>query len=434
MVRIKSTFSASGSVIFFLLVLGIGLRYWGLIQNSYSLDEMVSLHFASHPDWKALLWDNHPPLHHLILKYWMIAFGSSELATRSLSVFFSIASGVVFWILCRKSLDLRSSFFVASIYWLNPVHIMMAREARMFSMTEFLVLLSLVFYCESTPRTIGWLMTGVLMACSHYFGTLVFLGQVILYVGRLNWPKKLRFFCGFLIFGLALFAAFVLVDWDFLRWQQQSFAAGFSYSRSLSVIFSSGLILAVVLSISSLRKMFVSTQVKLIVIGIFMFCVVGLVSTLVFKKNILFERYFFLIPLFSSLLLLQFANAINMHWLALIFVVQASLFNWVYQDANAPWKQVAFFLQQQKASVVYTSLTLALQTPYFSNSGIQVRSVNDMQDDVDLGSEIWFIESYHTGLVNFSAMKDKFGQMGLTTQVYEFKNQSDAALLLRVTK
>ncbi|MGB9301635.1 MAG: hypothetical protein WCD51_13725, partial [Anaerolineae bacterium] len=65
---------------FFLLLLGFGVRLYGLTYHSLWLDETVSVYLASFPPLEILrqgmfLQEPNPPLYHLLLHFWMRIFG-----------------------------------------------------------------------------------------------------------------------------------------------------------------------------------------------------------------------------------------------------------------------------------------------------------------------------------------------------------------------
>ncbi|GIW64031.1 MAG: hypothetical protein KatS3mg091_833 [Patescibacteria group bacterium] len=109
-----------------------------------------------------------PPLYYLILKYWMIIFGDSELAVRSLSfVLYLACIYVIFLFLESLKFKGRILYFLTFIFASFPSILYYAFEARPYILV---VLLSLIFYYSLLvyDRRLN-LVAGVLGVFTHYF-------------------------------------------------------------------------------------------------------------------------------------------------------------------------------------------------------------------------------------------------------------------------
>src|SRR3989344_9200901 len=88
--------------------------------------------------------DFNPPLYYIFMHYWMLIFGSSEIAMRSVSVFFYVLT--LFIMFEIMVLVFKISFKRALVYFMliiaNPVLLTYAFEARMYMMGAFFVTLS----------------------------------------------------------------------------------------------------------------------------------------------------------------------------------------------------------------------------------------------------------------------------------------------------
>lgn len=123
--------------------------------------------------------DANPPLYYLILHYWMLIFGQSEIAIRSLSFIFYLGTIVVvyeFFINILKVAKLKSLLYLLVIL-LNPILTYYAFEARMYSMMAFFGALSFYSYLKSNPRI--YIFSTVLALCTHYFLVFIPLIQFI---------------------------------------------------------------------------------------------------------------------------------------------------------------------------------------------------------------------------------------------------------------
>lgn len=168
--------------------------------------------------------DASPPLYYLLLHYWMIVFGNSEPAMRSLSVLFHLLTVVVVFFLCRKLIkSWVAPILISLAVLLNPFLIQYAFEARAYSL---LVLLSvLALYLVISKRYILAGLAFALATLTHNFAvlTLFACGCWFLFINRHRLLESIKE-------GAALFAipALALLAWGSVLWQQwTSVSSGF---------------------------------------------------------------------------------------------------------------------------------------------------------------------------------------------------------------
>lgn len=114
--------------------------------------------------------DVHPPLHYLVLHYWMKLFGTSEAAARSLSVILVLATIVIIYLLVKRLFDTKAANLAAIFMAIGPFLVRYSQEARMYALAAFLLAaatLALVLVQES-KRTRFWALYVVLMAAGFY--------------------------------------------------------------------------------------------------------------------------------------------------------------------------------------------------------------------------------------------------------------------------
>src|SRR4051812_46724049 len=81
------------------VAVGLIFRFW--TTSHLWLDEALSVNIAKLPITKipdALRHDGHPPLYYFLLHFWMRAFGDGDIAVRSLSGVFAIATLPLAWV------------------------------------------------------------------------------------------------------------------------------------------------------------------------------------------------------------------------------------------------------------------------------------------------------------------------------------------------
>jgi hypothetical protein len=169
-----------------ILVLATIIRLIFLNQSLW-LDEAIEILAVKNNSYLQLitsysLGDFHPPLYHLILKFWTGLFGLSEIAARSLSVLFGVGTvGVVY--LIGKKLGNRILGFLAALFLaFAPLHIYYSGEARMYAAAAFLVTLSCYFFLKLFERMnfMNW--------CGFFLSTILFL-----YTDYLPWLMLIPF-------------------------------------------------------------------------------------------------------------------------------------------------------------------------------------------------------------------------------------------------
>lgn len=120
-----------------------------------------------------------PPLYYLLLHGWMMVFGSSEVAMRSLSVFFF--TGMLYYIFDILTQTLGFSYKKAGIYLvffaLNPLLSYYAFEVRPYAMVAFFAVGAGYAYLLQKKRLFIFMMTAGLY--THYFMILVLAAFII---------------------------------------------------------------------------------------------------------------------------------------------------------------------------------------------------------------------------------------------------------------
>ena len=132
-----------------ILLLAFVLRLFYLSHESIWLDEgisiaMAKLNFAQLID-KSVI-DSFPPLYYLLLHYWMLLLGDSELSVRFLSLVFGLASIVVSYQLTKYLWQEKVALITAFLLAISVFHIEYAQEARMYSLLTFLSVSSFYFF------------------------------------------------------------------------------------------------------------------------------------------------------------------------------------------------------------------------------------------------------------------------------------------------
>jgi len=160
-----------------LTLLAAGLRFFEISRQSLWVDEAFSVKYAGIFEPRSLsdLLDNlHGPLHAVLLRIWATFFGTSELALRSLSAVFSVATVPLLYWATRPQLGRGRALVAAAALALSPFHVWYAQEIRNYALLIFFVVLSAGAWLRAEDRTrLGWVtfanVMGLLSNLAHAF-------------------------------------------------------------------------------------------------------------------------------------------------------------------------------------------------------------------------------------------------------------------------
>ncbi len=157
----------------------------GALDAGYWVDEGIAVGIASHPfsDIPAVLGqDGSPPLYYLLLHGWIALFGTTEAATRALSLLFALLTvPASFWAGARI-FDRRAGALAAAGAAGCPFLTYYAQETRMYSLVVLLGLLAsasfVLAFIRSERRHVVWLGIWLsLLLYTHMWG--LFLGAAM---------------------------------------------------------------------------------------------------------------------------------------------------------------------------------------------------------------------------------------------------------------
>lgn len=185
-----SDFFKDNYLLILIILLGLGLRIYDLGTESVWYDEAVSITASKLSVFEQIRWnltqsDNNPPLYYLILHFWVSVFGDSEFSARFPSVIFGSLSIVAIYALGKLLFDRRTGLMAALILATSVFHVWFSQEARAYTLLTLLTLLSFYYFLKllSAPQdwfyTAAYLVTGVLLLYTHYYGLPVIAAQNI---------------------------------------------------------------------------------------------------------------------------------------------------------------------------------------------------------------------------------------------------------------
>lgn len=164
----------------------------------------------------ALRHDGAPPLYYLLLHGWMKLFGTGDVAARSLSAVFSVATLPVVFTAARRRGGQVVGVSAAVLFATSPYAIRYATEARMYSLVALLVGLGWLALHRAVTKPSAANLTAVavtsgLLVLSHYWSFYVLVAVGL--VGAVTWRRRvvlastLARIAGAMGAGVALFFA-----------------------------------------------------------------------------------------------------------------------------------------------------------------------------------------------------------------------------------
>ncbi|HNW71272.1 MAG TPA: glycosyltransferase family 39 protein [Bacteroidales bacterium] len=163
-------------------VLNFFLKILFVSANDIALDEPFSIYYAQMDlasVFTMLKTENNPPLHFLLLHYWIKAFGISPLSVRFLSVLFSALTAPVIYLIGQRFFSKQTGLIAGFVFTLSFFHMYFSHEARVYPVFVFLSSLSLFYFLSVVNRPDNWkpyialLVVNILLVYSHYFGFFV---------------------------------------------------------------------------------------------------------------------------------------------------------------------------------------------------------------------------------------------------------------------
>ena len=139
-----------------IFLLGFALRLYHIDTLDIWRDESFSINVATQPLHMILditIKDIHPPLHLILLHFWMKAFGSSAFSVRMTSLIFGMLTIYFTYLLStlvfsKPTYRLLTTLFVS----LNPMLIIYSQEARCYSMFTTLTVAAIYFACRMNSK------------------------------------------------------------------------------------------------------------------------------------------------------------------------------------------------------------------------------------------------------------------------------------------
>ncbi|MEJ2272210.1 MAG: glycosyltransferase family 39 protein [Candidatus Bathyarchaeota archaeon] len=207
-------------VLILIIIMGSGLRFYGL-DRSLWLDEVLSV--ASQSDFQRHLSNIYLPMHlYFVVLHIFTYFGTSEIVLRLPSFIFGILSIILMYKIGKLFFGRLEGLIGAFLLSISTILIRHSQEARYYSLSAFLSLLSFFFLFKAVKEHdrklwVGFFFSTILAVLSHYYMIFIVLIEVI-FLGIMfaKYPKS--FILGvkkigkakivLLLFGLLIISVF----------------------------------------------------------------------------------------------------------------------------------------------------------------------------------------------------------------------------------
>ena len=216
-----------------ILLAALFLRLYNLGRESLWLDEVFSIKFAELSLSEIFfLPENNPPLYSIIMHWWILLFGVSEFSVRLPSAIFGFLTVFIMYKVGGKLFNIDVGKLSSLLMAFSAFHILYSQEARTYSLSVLLTLLSMYFFISLLSKVTyrilgGYLLSSILLMYSHIYGLFIIIAQNIYFIvlfllsreEKLNFKRWMLIQCT-LIF---LFAPWISVFVSQIREVQKDF-------------------------------------------------------------------------------------------------------------------------------------------------------------------------------------------------------------------
>jgi uncharacterized membrane protein len=160
------------------------LWYDEVLSANYSLGGLAAIFRASN---LSDPYNLYPPLYHVILHFWILLFGHSDPALRSLSALFGTISVLLVYKVGTELFNRKTGLVAGLLLAISPFAIFYSQEVRPYSLLMLLTLASFLFFIrilrpdrQHRADLLGYCIANVLLVYTHAYG-LFALGSEVLY-------------------------------------------------------------------------------------------------------------------------------------------------------------------------------------------------------------------------------------------------------------
>lgn len=169
------------------LVIFATISLWTIGKSSVWFDEafgayLINFNFFDVAAYTAA--DVHPPFYYWLLKSWSMLFGTTELALRSMSVFFTGIAIVFGYLLTHRLFGKKAASLSLLFMVLAPILVRYSQEMRMYAIVAAIALAAtyVLTFAIHTKKRLPWVIYGILVSLgmwTHYFSVIIWISHWI---------------------------------------------------------------------------------------------------------------------------------------------------------------------------------------------------------------------------------------------------------------
>ncbi|MGH7801414.1 MAG: glycosyltransferase family 39 protein [Thermodesulfobacteriota bacterium] len=173
------------------------MRFYDLGGESYWYDEVIMVRVAQEDIW-SILEGGRPPLYIVLAHFWIKLFGTSEVATRSLSALAGVLSIPLMYAVGRRLFDMRIGLISAFLMAISQFQIYYSQDFRYYSLFALMTLFSFYFYVllldtRKILYFVFYVIASILLFYTHTFGVFILFVQNLYFLLRWNKYRAIKF-------------------------------------------------------------------------------------------------------------------------------------------------------------------------------------------------------------------------------------------------
>jgi len=167
------------------IIVFVAISLWTITKPSIWFDEafsayLVNFNFLEIAKFTAS--DVHPPFYYWLLKIWVMFFGNSELALRSMSLLFASISIIFSYLLAIKLFNKKAARISLIFLVLSPMLVRYSQEARMYALVSAIALAAtyVLTIAVNSKKRLPWIIYGILISVgmwTQYFTAIIWLAH-----------------------------------------------------------------------------------------------------------------------------------------------------------------------------------------------------------------------------------------------------------------
>ncbi len=169
------------------LIIFAAITLWTITKSSVWFDEAFGAYLSHFSFWdiaKFTAADVHPPLYYWLLKLWGMLFGNTELALRSMSLFFGGISIIFGYLLVNRLFSKQAARISLIFMVLSPMLVRYSQEMRMYTLVTAIALSAtyVLTYAVNSKKKLPWVIYAILVGVGmwvHYFIAIVWISHWI---------------------------------------------------------------------------------------------------------------------------------------------------------------------------------------------------------------------------------------------------------------